>query len=166
MSKKKTTPKPSKSAARADGATKTDRARKAAIDEIQARIDAPETSEVPPPTPDVGPTGKAAKTGGPRGPKARERAAPRPTGSNASAMKPKRLSGLDAAALILGESSNPMKCAEILAAIQARGLWRTTGKTPEATLYAAMIREISAKNGDARFRKVDRGLFTTNTKAH
>ena len=35
----------------------------------------------------------------------------------------------------------------------------TSGKTPSATLYAAIIREISKKGKDARFAKVDRGRF-------
>ena len=40
------------------------------------------------------------------------------------------------------------------------GLWRSPGvKTPEATLYAAIIREISAKGTEPRFAKHDRGLF-------
>ena len=37
--------------------------------------------------------------------------------------------------------------------------WKTNGKTPEATLYAAMTREIAKKGDAARFRKADRGLF-------
>ena len=40
-----------------------------------------------------------------------------------------------------------------------KGLWSTSGKTPSATLYAAIIREISKKGKDARFEKVDRGRF-------
>ena len=41
----------------------------------------------------------------------------------------------------------------------AKGLWTTNGKTPEATIYAAIIREIAAKGKDARFKKVERGKF-------
>ena len=33
----------------------------------------------------------------------------------------------------------------MLAEIQKRGLWASKGATPEATLYAAIIREIAAK---------------------
>ena len=36
------------------------------------------------------------------------------------------------------------------------------GKTPHATLYAAMLREIANKGAKARFKKVDRGLFAFN----
>ena len=42
-----------------------------------------------------------------------------------------------------------------------RGLWSSpNGKTPEATLYAAILREIGTKGDAARFRKVERGQFT------
>ena len=52
-----------------------------------------------------------------------------------------------------------MSVAEVFKVIEERGLWRTEGKTPSATLYAAIIREIRAKKQDARFRKTDRGRF-------
>lgn len=41
----------------------------------------------------------------------------------------------------------------------AKGLWRTSRKTPAATIYAAIIREIATKASKARFRKVERGKF-------
>jgi len=41
----------------------------------------------------------------------------------------------------------------------AKKLWSTSGKTPSATLYAAIIREIAKKGAGARFEKVDRGRF-------
>ena len=34
------------------------------------------------------------------------------------------------------------------------------GKTPAATLYSAILREIQTKGKEARFKKSDRGLFT------
>jgi hypothetical protein len=44
--------------------------------------------------------------------------------------------------------------------IAAKGLWASpAGKTPHATLYSAILREIATKGNDARFRKTDRGLF-------
>ena len=40
------------------------------------------------------------------------------------------------------------------------GLWSPGGgKTPEQTLYSAIIREIRDKGGASRFRKEGRGLF-------
>jgi len=72
----------------------------------------------------------------------------------------KQISALDAAAKVLAASKEPMRAKDMIAAMADQGLWSSpNGKTPEATLYAAMIREIAAKGDDARFRKVDRGLF-------
>jgi hypothetical protein len=76
------------------------------------------------------------------------------------AEKPKRLSALDAAAQVLAKAGTPMKPKEMIAEIVAKGLWKSpAGKTPEATLYAAIIREIAAKGREARFVKTERGTF-------
>jgi len=41
-----------------------------------------------------------------------------------------------------------------------KGLWKKgKGKTPEATLNSAIIREIRDKKGESRFKKVGPGLF-------
>lgn len=73
---------------------------------------------------------------------------------------PRRISALDAAAQVLAASKEPIWAKDLIAAMAEQGLWSSpSGKTPEATLYAAMIREIAAKGSDARFRKVERGLF-------
>jgi hypothetical protein len=80
----------------------------------------------------------------------------------AAVAKPKRTSGLDAAAQVLKDAGRPMNSKEIAAEILGKGLWKTTGKTPEATLYAACLREIQAKGTEARFVKTDRGLFAFN----
>ena len=71
----------------------------------------------------------------------------------------KALSGLDAAAQVLREAAEPLNAQDLIARILERGLWKTEGKTPAATIYAAMIREIKAKGSDSRFQKVDRGRF-------
>ncbi len=87
------------------------------------------------------------------------------TGRAAQAAKPKssrgngKLSGLDAAAQILAKAQEPMGCKDLVEEAIAKGLWSTGGKTPHATLYAAIIREIAKKGNDARFQKVDRGRF-------
>ncbi|MHC4447653.1 MAG: winged helix-turn-helix domain-containing protein [Planctomycetota bacterium] len=70
-----------------------------------------------------------------------------------------KLSGLDAAAQILGQAKEPMGCKGIVEQAIEKGLWSPKGKTPHATLYAAIIREISKKGKEARFKKVDRGRF-------
>lgn len=77
---------------------------------------------------------------------------------------PTRVSALDAAAQLLAVSKEPMRAKDLIAAMAEQGLWSSpNGKTPEATLYAAMIREIAAKGEGARFRKVERGLFAAGT---
>jgi len=70
-----------------------------------------------------------------------------------------KLSGLDAAAQILGKAKEPMGCRDMVEQAITQGLWSPGGKTPHATLYAAIIREISKKGKEARFEKVDRGRF-------
>jgi hypothetical protein len=48
----------------------------------------------------------------------------------------------------------------MVAAMAEKGLLSSpNGKTPKATLYAAIIREIAAKPKETRFRKVERGKF-------
>ncbi len=76
--------------------------------------------------------------------------------------KPKRVSGLDLAAKVLAEAGEPLNAKTIAERAIAAG-WKTSGKTPEATLYAAIIREIAKKGADARFRKTDRGLFAATS---
>ena len=74
--------------------------------------------------------------------------------------KAKKTSGLDAAVQVLAEAGEPLDTKTMVERMLAEGLWQTKGKTPAATIYAAIIREI-AKRGDAsRFRKTDRGKFT------
>ena len=77
--------------------------------------------------------------------------------------KPKRVSALDAVAQVLAEAGRPMRAQELIAAMAEQSLWSSpAGKTPHATLYAAILREIGAKGEAARFKKVDRGLFAFN----
>jgi hypothetical protein len=96
-------------------------------------------------------TKKTAKTTKANKPKAKA-AAP------AKADKP--MSGLDAAAKVLSASKEPLSAKQIVETMLAKGMWKTSGATPWATIYAAMIREIAAKGGEARFKKTDRGRFT------
>jgi len=47
--------------------------------------------------------------------------------------------------------------------MESQGLWTSPGgRTPHATLYAAMLREERDKAAASRFRKVDRGQFAYN----
>ncbi len=80
--------------------------------------------------------------------------------------KPKRVSAIEAAAQVLAKAGKPMRSLELIEAMADQGLWKSPGgKTPHATLYAAMLREIAAKGKEARFTKVDRGQFAFNGKA-
>ncbi len=77
--------------------------------------------------------------------------------------KPKRVSALAAAAQVLSKEDKPMGAQELITAMAEQGLWKSpAGKTPHATLDAAMLREVAAKGTASRFRKVDRGLFASN----
>lgn len=71
----------------------------------------------------------------------------------------KILSGLNAAAKVLAEAKEPLSVKAITQAMIEQGLWASEGKTPSATIYSAMIREIAAKGDKSRFRKVERGRF-------
>jgi hypothetical protein len=76
------------------------------------------------------------------------------------ATRAKKLSALDAAFQVLGETGQTMSCPELIAAMAARGYWSSPkGRTPAATLYSALLRELQTKGDQARFCKTDRGKF-------
>lgn len=76
------------------------------------------------------------------------------------AVPPKGLSLLNAAAAVLERSDAPMSVKAMIEGAVSQGLWSPHGgKTPEQTLYSAIIREISGKGGSSRFHKDGRGLF-------
>ncbi len=78
--------------------------------------------------------------------------------------KPRRTSGLDLAAQVLAEAKEPLNAKTIAERAIAAG-WKTSGKTPHATIFAAIIREIQNKGDASRFEKVDRGRFQIRTGA-
>ena len=46
----------------------------------------------------------------------------------------------------------------------SQGLWSSpAGKTPSATLYSALLRELQVKGEQARFVKAERGKFALRT---
>ncbi len=97
---------------------------------------------------------KTAKT--PKAAKAAAKKAPAKNGKKASG----KLSQLDAAAKVLGESKEPMTTKEMVEVMEAKGYWKSPGgKTPQATLYSAILRQINAKGKEARFTKTERGKF-------
>jgi hypothetical protein len=80
--------------------------------------------------------------------------------------KAKKTSALDAAAQVLAEAKEPMNTRQMIEAMAAKKLWTSPGgKTPHATLYSAILREINEKGKDARFTKTERGKFAANAKA-
>jgi len=95
----------------------------------------------------------------PKKPAAKKSKKPRSKPPQPPAEKPKRTGCLAAAVQVLAKAERAMGCKEMVEAMLAQGLWKTAGKTPAATLYAAVIREIAAKGDKSRFRKTDRGMF-------
>lgn len=73
-----------------------------------------------------------------------------------------KMSGLDAAAKVLGEAGEALNCKTIVERAVEKGYWKTNGKTPAGTIYAAILRETQKKGKQARFRKAERGKFTLN----
>src|SRR5262249_11763441 len=72
----------------------------------------------------------------------------------------KKMSAIDAAAKILAEAGEAMNCQEMINAMGEKGYWTSPGgKTPHATLYSAILRELQNKGNDARFKKMERGKF-------
>lgn len=74
-----------------------------------------------------------------------------------------KLSALDAAAKVLAASAEPLNTKQMIEQMAAKGLWTSPGgKTPHATLYSALLREIQTKGKEARFKKTERGHFAVN----
>lgn len=85
------------------------------------------------------------------------------TSAKAKPKKPKserKMSAIDAAAKVLAEADQPMATKDLIATMAEKGYWTSPGgKTPHATLYSAILREIGTKGEDSRFTKVERGKF-------
>jgi hypothetical protein len=76
------------------------------------------------------------------------------------ASKEKKISAVEASIQVLAEAGQAMTCQEMIAAMAEKGYWTSPGgKTPHATLYSAILREITTKGADSRFVKADRGKF-------
>lgn len=78
----------------------------------------------------------------------------------APSAKEKKVSALDAAVQVLAEARQALNCQDMIAAMAAKGYWTSpSGKTPAATLYSAIAREIAVKGSVSRFVKAQRGKF-------
>ena len=74
------------------------------------------------------------------------------------------LSQLDAAAKVLGEATEPLTTKQMVEAMATKDYWTSPGgKTPHATLYSAILRELQSKGETGRFVKTDRGHFKLRT---
>lgn len=90
--------------------------------------------------------------------KATPKAAPK---TEEAAVPKKGLSLLNAAATVLERSGEAMPVRAMIEEAKTSGLWTPGGgKTPEQTLYSAIIREIKDKGGASRFRKDGCGRFS------
>ncbi len=108
-------------------------------------------------TPKKAPATKAASK-----PRASKSAKPKP--KTAIAKKSKRTSALDAAAKVLAEAGEPLNTKQMIEAMAEKGYWTSPGgKTPHATLYSAILREIKSKGSESRFVKSERGKFARAT---
>ena len=82
-----------------------------------------------------------------------------PAAAPAPAAPEKKLSLLNAAVTVLERSEEALNTKTLVERAKVCGLWVPgNGKTPEQTLYSAMVREIKEKGPSARFTK-EGGLF-------
>lgn len=78
----------------------------------------------------------------------------------------KRMSALDAAHRVLTESSEPLNAQQMIQQMSEKGYWTSPGgKTPHATLYSAILRELTTKGDNSRFVKTERGRFAAAASA-
>jgi hypothetical protein len=103
-----------------------------------------------------------ASASGKKRPSATREASP-PAEAHAPA---KKLSALGAAALVLREAGQPLSCPELIAQMAAKGYWSSPkGRTPAATLYAAIAREVKRKGAASRFVQTGPGRFAAQGDA-
>ena len=105
-------------------------------------------------------TAKTARSGKSATPRPAAASDPAKAAPPVLAGSPAKLSALDAAARVLSERRQALTCPELIAAMASQGYWTSpAGKTPQATLHAALTREIKIKKDQSRFRKTERGKF-------
>lgn len=69
---------------------------------------------------------------------------------------------IEGARIILSESSEPLSAAQISEQLLSRKLWQTNGKTPEATVGAALYTDIKKYGTSSFFVKAGKGRFSLN----
>jgi len=65
---------------------------------------------------------------------------------------------------ILKDMKKPLHSKEITEIALERRLIKTSGKTPEVTMYAMLIKDINSNKGNSLFVKVGPSLFELNKK--
>ncbi len=66
---------------------------------------------------------------------------------------------LQAAEIALKEASTPLNYKEITQRMTERGLWQTDGKTPDATVNAAIAVDIKYNGAHSLFQRTDKGVY-------
>jgi len=91
------------------------------------------------------------------GPVARAARTPREAGA------PRKPGLLTLAANLLAENGRSMGCKAIVQELDERGLWSPgIGKTPDASLHAAISTEIKTRGDQSRFIRAGKGLFAAS----
>jgi FtsZ-interacting cell division protein ZipA len=129
--------------------------------EMQPEATETPTLEATVPTPEPAAESSPAQTESDAASVSAQRASvPKRRGKDAAEPQQKKLSALDAAARVLAETGAPMGCKELIGAMAGKGYWMSPGgKTPDATLFSAIAREIAMKGDLARFTKAGPGRF-------
>ena len=74
--------------------------------------------------------------------------------------KTKKISGVTAAFMVLVDAGKELGVKKIIEIAAEKGWWKSNAATPHATVYAAIIREISTKDDKSRFQRgKNRGTF-------
>lgn len=93
-------------------------------------------------------------------------AKPQSAGATTTTNAQPRKSALDAAAEVLGrlttkDATSGLSVKDLIERMEKANLWQSPGgKTPSATLYSALIREIKQRKTDSRFKRIAPGKFS------
>jgi restriction system protein len=69
------------------------------------------------------------------------------------------MNSFDAVERVLFEAGKPLTSEEITAEVLTKAYWRTTGKTPTATINARLAVDIKSKGAKSKFQRTDPNLF-------
>jgi restriction system protein len=76
------------------------------------------------------------------------------------------MSVLTAVQKVLGEAGEPLHYKEITERLLRRGLWTTSGLTPDATVNAQLAVDIKRRGQASIFRRTDKGVFALSEWTH